>query len=383
LVSPGAERRKIDIHLVAGARPNFMKIAPLLTQLENRPAFRPILIHTGQHYDDTMSRAFFQDLELRPPDVNLGVGSGSQAQQTGRIMSSYEQLVLDRPPDLAMVVGDVNSTVACSLVAAKLHIPVAHVEAGLRSFDRTMPEEINRILTDAISDFLFTTCSDADRNLLREGIAPEKVFFVGNVMIDSLMRVRETAARSDVLARLGLKERSYALMTLHRPSNVDQKATLQGILAAVERIQTNLPVVFPVHPRSRKMFGRFGLEERIAALKGLRLIDPLGYIDFVRLMDRARLVLTDSGGIQEETTVLGVPCLTLRENTERPVTVRQGTNRMVGSDPQRIVAETDRILREGPPETHRPPLWDGAAADRIVDILSENMLSSAKGGTKR
>lgn len=383
MVSPGARGRRAEIHLVAGARPNFMKIAPLLTRLEEQPGFRPTLIHTGQHYDDTMSRAFFEDLELRPPDVNLEVGSGSQAGQTGRIMSAYERLVLDRPPDLVMVVGDVNSTVACSLVAAKLHIPVAHVEAGLRSFDRSMPEEINRILTDAISDFLFTTCSDADRNLLREGIAPEKVFFVGNVMIDSLMRVREKAGRSDVLGRLGLEDRGFALMTLHRPSNVDQEDTLRGILTAVERVQKHLPVVFPVHPRSRKMFGRFGLEDRIAGLDGLRLIDPLGYIDFVRLMDRARLVLTDSGGIQEETTVLGIPCLTLRQNTERPVTVDRGTNRLVGSDPERIVAETERILKEDLPGTHRPPLWDGGAADRIVTILSQKMLSASKGGSEQ
>ena len=373
MVSPEAQGRRADIHLVAGARPNFMKIAPLLAQLEKHPRFHPLLIHTGQHYDDTMSRAFFDDLEMRPPDVNLEVGSGSQARQTGRIMSAYEHLVLDRPPDLVMVVGDVNSTVACSLVAAKLHIPVAHVEAGLRSFDRAMPEEINRILTDTISDYLFTTCSDADRNLLREGIDPEKVFFVGNVMIDSLMRVREKARRSDVLERLKLDDRGYALMTLHRPSNVDREETLSGILDAVERIQTQLPVVFPAHPRSRKMFKQFGLETRIGGLGGFMMIDPLGYIDFVRLMDRARLVLTDSGGIQEETTVLGIPCLTLRENTERPVTVHQGTNRLVGSDAERIVAETERILRQDAPETNRPPLWDGAAAGRIVDILSNRI----------
>jgi len=378
LVSP-----KADIHLVAGARPNFMKIAPLYTQLRKQPLFHPLLIHTGQHYDEAMSWAFFQDLELPPPDVNLEVGSGSQARQTGRIMQAYERLALDRRPDLVMVVGDVNSTVACSLVASKLHIPVAHVEAGLRSFDRSMPEEINRILTDTISDVLFTTCSDADRNLLREGIPPEKVFFVGNVMIDSLMRIREKARRSDVLERLGLEDRAYALMTLHRPSNVDQETTLRGILAAVEEIQTHLPVIFPVHPRARKMFDRFGLQQRIASLERLKLIDPVGYIDFVRLMDRARLVLTDSGGIQEETTVLGVPCLTLRENTERPVTVHQGTNRVVGSDPVRITAETKRILREKAPPAKIPPLWDGAAADRIANILLEKMFSFPKGGKKR
>jgi UDP-N-acetylglucosamine 2-epimerase (non-hydrolysing) len=357
-----------------------MKIAPLLTQLQKHPYFHPTLVHTGQHYDQTMSQAFFQDLGLRPPDVNLEVGSGSQAQQTGRIMMAYERLLLDQPSDLVMVVGDVNSTVACSLVAAKLHIPVAHVEAGLRSFDRTMPEEINRILTDAISDYLFTTCSDADHNLLREGIPPEKVFFVGNVMIDSLMRIREKARRSDVLERLGLDDRGYALMTLHRPSNVDQETTLRGILGAVEEIQIHLPVVLPAHPRTRKMLRHFGLEQRMAGLHNVKLLDPVGYIDFIRMMDRARLVLTDSGGIQEETTVLGIPCLTLRENTERPVTVRQGTNRVVGSDPECIVAATKQILQEKTRPTQIPPLWDGAAADRIVEILSKSMSSPPKRG---
>jgi UDP-N-acetylglucosamine 2-epimerase (non-hydrolysing) len=372
--------QRADIHLVAGARPNFIKIAPLLTQLQKHPYFHPTLVHTGQHYDQTMSQAFFQDLGLRPPDVNLEVGSGSQAQQTGRIMMAYERLLLDQPSDLVMVVGDVNSTVACSLVAAKLHIPVAHVEAGLRSFDRTMPEEINRILTDAISDYLFTTCSDADHNLLREGIPPEKVFFVGNVMIDSLMRIREKARRSDVLERLGLDDRGYALMTLHRPSNVDQETTLRGILGAVEEIQIHLPVVLPAHPRTRKMLRHFGLEQRMAGLHNVKLLDPVGYIDFIRMMDRARLVLTVSVGIQEESTVLGIPCLTLRENTERPVTVRQGTNRVVGSDPECIVAATKQILQEKTRPTQIPPLWDGAAADRIVEILSKSMSSPPKRG---
>ncbi|MCK4596554.1 UDP-N-acetylglucosamine 2-epimerase (non-hydrolyzing), partial [bacterium] len=295
-----------------------MKIAPILDQLRKRAQFRPILIHTDQHYDDVMSRAFFRDLDLLSPDVNLGVGSGSQAQQTGRIMQEFERVVVKRPPDLVMVVGDVNSTVACSLVAAKRHIPVAHVEAGLRSFDRRMPEEINRVLTDAISDYLFTSCSDADENLLREGVPGEKIFFVGNVMIDSLLKFREKSKSSTIMENLSLRRREYVLMTLHRPSNVDEPKILRGILRAVGQIQQRMPVVFPIHPRSRKMLQKFGLEKEIAGVSNLRVIDPMGYIDFLRLMDQARLVLTDSGGIQEETTVLGIPCLTLRENTERP-----------------------------------------------------------------
>ena len=368
MVRPGAK-----IFLVAGARPNFMKIAPILDQLRKRAQFRPILIHTGQHYDDVMSRAFFRDLDLLSPDVNLGVGSGSQAQQTGRIMQEFERVVVKRPPDLVMVVGDVNSTVACSLVAAKRHIPVAHVEAGLRSFDRRMPEEINRVLTDAISDYLFTSCSDADENLLREGVPGEKIFFVGNVMIDSLLKFREKSKSSTIMENLSLRRREYVLMTLHRPSNVDEPKILRGILRAVGQIQQRMPVVFPIHPRSRKMLQKFGLEKEIAGVSNLRVIDPMGYIDFLRLMDQARLVLTDSGGIQEETTVLGIPCLTLRENTERPITVREGTNRVVGTDPQRIIRETEAIL-EGPPvRPRKPKFWDGRAAARIVDILSKTM----------
>ncbi len=366
-------RPTAKIFLVAGARPNFMKIAPILVQLRKRAQFRPILIHTGQHYDDVMSRAFFRDLDLLSPDVNLGVGSGSQAQQTGRIMQEFERVVVKRPPDLVMVVGDVNSTVACSLVATKLHIPVAHVEAGLRSFDRRMPEEINRVLTDTISDYLFTSCSDADENLLREGVPGEKIFFVGNVMIDSLLKFREKSKSSTIMENLSLRRREYVLMTLHRPSNVDEPEILRGILRAVGQIQQRMPVVFPIHPRSRKMLQKFGLEKEIAGVSNLRVIDPMGYIDFLRLMDQARLVLTDSGGIQEETTVLGIPCLTLRENTERPITVREGTNRVVGTDPQRIIREADAILEGQPVKPRKPKFWDGRAAARIVDILSKTM----------
>jgi UDP-N-acetylglucosamine 2-epimerase (non-hydrolysing) len=358
-----------QIFLVAGARPNFMKIAPILSQLRGRTSFRPVVIHTGQHYDDGMSQAFFRDLELSPPDVNLKVGSGRQGQQTGQIMREFERVVLKSPPDLVMVVGDVNSTVACSLVAAKLHIPVAHVEAGLRSFDRRMPEEINRVLTDTISTYLFTTCTDANENLLREGISSERIFFVGNVMIDSLLKFREKSTGSSIVERLGLRPRRYGLITLHRPSNVDELGKLRGILSAVETIQRQLPMIFPIHPRSRKMLQHFKLEKEIARISGLRLIDPVGYIDFLRLMDLAQLVFTDSGGIQEETTVLGIPCLTLRENTERPITVREGTNRVVGTNPDRIVQEARAILKLPDRRPRRPKLWDGRAAARIVNVL--------------
>jgi len=363
----------MKIFLVAGARPNFMKIAPLFCQLREQSRVRPVLVHTGQHYDDVMSRAFFQDLELSPPDVNLGVGSGRQAQQTGRIMVNFERLVLNERPDLVVVVGDVNSTVACSLVAVKLSIPVAHVEAGLRSFDRRMPEEINRVLTDSISDYLFTTCTDANENLLREGIPSEKIFFVGNVMIDTLLKFRKKSRSSPIMERLKLQRREYVLLTLHRPSNVDQAETFKGILRAVETIQRGMPVVFPMHPRTRKMWRQFGLQDEVTRLPHLQVIDPLGYIDFLRLMDSARLVLTDSGGIQEETTVLGVPCLTLRKNTERPITVRQGTNRVVGSNSERIIEEADVILKKGTRKPHRPKFWDGRAAHRIVEVLLKTM----------
>lgn len=362
-----------NIFLVAGARPNFMKIAPILSLLRKKTRFRPVLIHTGQHYDHAMSQSFFRDLELSPPKVNLGVGSGSQAQQTGRIMREFERVVLKEPPDLVMVVGDVNSTVSCSLVAAKLHIPVAHVEAGLRSFDRRMPEEINRVLTDAISDYLFTTCTDANENLLQEGIPPEKIFFVGNVMIDSLLRFRDKSKSSPMVERLKLRRREYALMTLHRPSNVDKVETLRSILHAVEVIQQRMPVIFPIHPRSRKMLRQFGLEVQAAQMPNLRIIDPVGYIDFLRLMDLSRLVLTDSGGIQEETTVLGVPCLTLRENTERPITVREGTNLVVGTDPDRIIQKANAIIEGQTMRPRRPKFWDGRAAFRIVNVLLKTM----------
>ncbi|HEX8294065.1 MAG TPA: UDP-N-acetylglucosamine 2-epimerase (non-hydrolyzing) [Pyrinomonadaceae bacterium] len=355
---------------VVGARPNFMKVAPVVEAMRGRrDEFAPLVLHTGQHYDERMSDAFFRDLGLPLPDVHLGVGSGSHAQQTAAVMQKFEPVVLEHRPDWVLVVGDVNSTLACALVCSKLGVRVAHVEAGLRSRDRAMPEEINRILTDQLSDLLLTPSEDADRNLAGEGIPPERIRFVGNVMIDSLFKQLRRAEGSRVREELELGGSDYAVVTLHRPSNVDDPATLGGILSALARVGERLPVVFPIHPRTRKNLEEFGLLE--AAGAGVRFVEPLGYLDFLRLYSGARLVLTDSGGIQEETTALGVPCLTLRENTERPVTVELGTNRVVGTDPARIVAEAERALardrQKEPPRV--PPLWYGRAAERILDAL--------------
>jgi UDP-N-acetylglucosamine 2-epimerase (non-hydrolysing) len=357
---------------VVGARPNFMKVAPIVEAMRRRPSeFAPLVLHTGQHYDERMSDAFFRDLGLPQPDVHLGVGSGSHAQQTAAVMQRFEPVVLEQRPDWVLVVGDVNSTLACALVCSKLGVRVAHVEAGLRSRDRTMPEEINRLLTDQISDLLLTPSQDGDRNLLAEGIPAERIRFVGNVMIDSLFKQLERAEGSRAREELGVAGGDYAVVTLHRPSNVDEPEVLGRILSALTRISERLPVVFPIHPRTRKNLGEFGLLKAGGGGGRVRLVEPLGYLDFLRLYSGARLVLTDSGGIQEETTALGIPCLTLRENTERPVTVELGTNRVVGTDPERIVAEAEGALakdwRKGPPRV--PPLWDGRAAERILDAL--------------
>jgi UDP-N-acetylglucosamine 2-epimerase (non-hydrolysing) len=359
----------VKILSVVGGRPNFPKIAPLLEAMAEAPEIVSRLVHTGQHYDHAMSQAFFEDLAIPAPDFFLGVGSGSHAEQTAKVMMAFERVLLAERPDLAVVVGDVNSTLAAALVAAKCLVPVAHVEAGLRSGDRTMPEEINRILTDHCSDYLFTHSEDADANLRAEGVAAGKIHLVGNVMIDTLRKYQEPARRRRAAEGLGLAPGRYALLTLHRPSNVDDPAAFGRILDGLETVLDRLPVVFPIHPRSRKRLEEFGLGARIARLDNLRLSDPLGYLSFLGLMMEARLVLTDSGGIQEETTALGVPCLTLRENTERPVTVRLGTNRLVGSDPDRLRREARAILDGGGPAGGLPPLWDGQAARRIVAIL--------------
>jgi UDP-N-acetylglucosamine 2-epimerase (non-hydrolysing) len=351
---------------VVGARPNFMKIAPLFWEVRRRPEIDAFLVHTGQHYDKRMSRLFFEELSIPKPDVDLEVGSGSHAAQTAEVMKRFEPVLADQRPDAVIVVGDVNSTLACALVAVKLGVPVAHVEAGLRSFDRTMPEEINRLLTDAISHWLFVTERGAIENLRREGISEERICFVGNVMIDTLLACRQRSEASPILEQLELGDRPYAVLTLHRPANVDDPVIFDSVLGAVERLQREVPIVFPVHPRTRKeLNGRAN-----GALRGVRLLEPLGYLDFMKLLAHARLVLTDSGGIQEETTVLGVPCLTLRNNTERPVTVEQGTNTLVGLDPERIVAAGLDALRRASAPGRTPELWDGRAASRIVDRLT-------------
>ncbi len=368
---------------VAGARPNFMKIAPLMDEYKNHPDIQALLIHTGQHYDEKMSKLFFDDLGIPKPDINLEVGSSSHAQQTAEIMNRFEPVLLKEKPDLVVVVGDVNSTIACALTAVKLGIKVAHVEAGLRSFDRTMPEEINRILTDSISDFLFATEPDAKENLLREGVAEDKIHFVGNVMIDTLLGHKQQAVSSRILENLGIKPKEYAVLTLHRPSNVDNPEVLKGIMEAIEEISKQIKVIFPIHPRTRKALARVTghtsqvTRERANRSTGkranLHIIDPLGYLDFLRLMSEARLVLTDSGGMQEETTVLGVPCLTLRENTERPITVDAGTNVIVGCDRTKIVSEAKKIIDNPPLNLSSISLWDGKAAQRIVEILKGTM----------
>ena len=364
---------------VVGARPNFMKVAPVVEAMRRRAReFAPLVVHTGQHYDAQMSDAFFRDLGLPEPDVYLGVGSASHAQQTAAVMQHFEPVVVQERPDWVVVVGDVNSTLACALVCSKLGVRVAHVEAGLRSRDRTMPEEINRVLTDQIADLLLTPSADADRNLLAEGIPPRRIRLVGNVMIDSLFKHLALAGRSKVREELGVEGRDYAVVTLHRPSNVDDAAALSRVLSALSALAARLPVVFPAHPRTRKMLAEFGLDDAVVRAGGLLLTEPLGYLDFLRLFSGARLVLTDSGGIQEETTALGIPCLTLRENTERPVTVELGTNRVVGTDPERILREAERALgREPAAEPPRvPPLWDGRTADRILDAILENVGST-------
>ncbi|MDQ5846505.1 MAG: UDP-N-acetylglucosamine 2-epimerase (non-hydrolyzing) [Acidobacteriota bacterium] len=359
---------------VVGARPNFMKVAPIVEAMKRREQeFTPLVVHTGQHYDADMSDAFFRDLELPEPDVYLGVGSGSHAAQTAAVMERFEPVVLREKPDWVVVVGDVNSTLACTLVSVKLGVKTAHVEAGLRSRDRSMPEEINRVLTDQIADLLFTPSADADENLRNEGIPPERIKMVGNVMIDSLLQRLETANNTSTIREtLGVAGKAYAVLTLHRPSNVDEGENLRGIVDALEDISRRVPVVFPVHPRTRKTLAEFGLSGRIERLENLRLIDPLGYLDFLQLFSGARLVLTDSGGIQEEATVLGVPCLTLRDNTERPITIEMGTNKLVGRDRAKIVEAAFAALDSPTNKDPRiPPLWDGHTADRIVSALLE------------
>lgn len=367
---------------IVGARPNMMKVAPLLAELRRDEDFEPVLVHTGQHYDYSMSQVFFDQLRLPPPDYNLDVGSGTHYAQTAEIMRKFGELVqLDRP-DLVVVAGDVNSTIACALVAAKERIPVAHLEAGLRSFDRSMPEEINRILTDAVADLLFTTEESANQNLANEGIETGKVFFVGNLMIDSLVGALKVARQSTLRSELGLDRKPYAVLTLHRPSNVDNEDQLRRTLDALVEVAQHIPIVFPAHPRTARNIEA----ARLTAMKtwtagalsnsGLWMMPPASYLDFLDLTQHAVMVITDSGGVQEETTFLGVPCLTYRDTTERPVTVSMGTNRVVGCDPQQLLLNALEVLEDAH-QGHarsapsRPPLWDGRTASRIVRILKQ------------
>jgi len=373
---------------VVGARPNFMKIAPIMEELKKNPDVAHFLVHSGQHYDELLSGNFFGDLGLPAPDANLEAGSGSHAVQTAEIMRKVEPVLFDFKPHVILVVGDVNSTIAAALTAAKMGIAIAHIEAGLRSFDLGMPEEINRKLTDAISTLLFVSEASGVENLKREGVPPERIFLVGNIMIDSLLRHRVAAARSPILDTLGVRKNGtgwspYGVLTLHRPSNVDNRETLRDILSAVHSLASDLPFFFPVHPRTRKKIESFGFLEYLANPKsnersGIIPLDPLGYLDFLALNDHARIVLTDSGGVQEETTVLGVPCLTLRKNTERPATVECGTNQVVGLRPDRILAAAQSVLLKPMRRGQCPPLWDGKAAERIVPIILEYVQRSGR-----
>lgn len=420
-----SESKNLKWILVAAARPNFMKIAPLIRAIKHFNGtphsspltLNPVLVHTGQHYDDNMSDAFFRDLQIPEPDIHLGIGSGTHAEQTGKVMIAFEEILLNEKPDLVIVVGDVNSTIACSLAAVKLCIPVAHIEAGLRSFDRTMPEEINRILTDAISDYLFTPSPDGDENLIKEGIPPEKIFLVGDIMVDSLLFNLEKAKKKNIIEKLGLSPHTahltpnasstptlspltphqsvspYAVLTLHRPANVDNKESLQRIITGLLTGSEYLPILFPMHPRTRKQIANFGMEDAFQFhtkgdlnpeayreagkfKKKIHAFPPLGYLEFLNLMSQAKLVLTDSGGIQEETTVLNIPCITLRDTTERPITITEGTNVLVHDDPDRIVEEISKVISGNTKASSCPSIWDGHTAERIVEILATHNVRS-------
>jgi len=373
------KRKIIKIIIVAGARPNFIKAAPLLKEFKKYRQFKPILVHTGQHYDYNMSGSFFKELDIPKPDYNLEVGSGTHAWQTAEIMKRLEKVILKERPKSVIVVGDVNSTLAGALTAAKLHIPVVHIEAGLRSFDMSMPEEINRVLTDRISDFLFVTEPSGIRNLVKEGISRKKIFYVGNIMIDTLKnqkpKIKNKRYKPKIFKQLNLKPKKYAVLTLHRPSNVDDRKILKNLLETFKIISQKIPIIFPIHPRTKKQIKKFKLKIKICLPTNrqgnckLKIVTPLGYIDMLSLMANSKFVLTDSGGIQEETTVLKIPCLTLRENTERPITVEIGTNTIVGRDRNEILKQVNKILSGKYKKGKIPKYWDGKTAERIVKFL--------------
>lgn len=358
---------------VVGTRPNFIKIAPLIEEMKKHPEIRQILVHTGQHYDEEMSKFFFDDLGIPKPDINLGVGSASDVTQTAKIMLELEKVLLKEKPDLVVVVGDVNSTLAAALTAVKCKIKVAHVEAGLRSFDREMPEELNRLLTDHVADFLFTTEKSGNRNLANEGIDKRDIFFVGNVMIDSLLSHKEKAKQSKIMEKMKLEKNKFAALTLHRPSNVDNKEPLKYVLDILNEIQKSIKIVFPVHPRTMKNLKNFDLLKYAKSQENLIITEPIGYLNFMNLMINSKFVITDSGGIQEETTVLGVPCITMRNNTERPVTVEQGTNILVSTDKAEILKAANKLLKGASFKPKIPRFWDGKAAERIVKIILKNL----------
>jgi UDP-N-acetylglucosamine 2-epimerase (non-hydrolysing) len=369
------ERLRID--LIAAARPNFMKVAPLFHALHGQPWCRVRLVHTGQHYDKNMSEAFFRDLRLPPPDLHLGVGSGSHAEQTANVMLAYERACVADRPDLIVVVGDVNSTLACGLVGSKLHITVAHLEAGLRSRDRNMPEEINRLVTDTVADILWTPSPDGDENLLVEGVAANKITRVGNIMLDSYELMRDAIEASAARDKRGLRTHEYGVVTLHRPSNVDEPEPLAALVRQLKAVAARLPLVFPVHPRTRKNLEAFGLWPELAQAPGLTLAEPLGYVDFMNLVCGARVAITDSGGVQEETTYLGIPCLTLRTTTERPITVTEGSNRLVATDA--LARTVEDILAGRWRHGRKPALWDGHTAARVVADIRRRLLREADG----
>ncbi len=354
---------------IVGARPNFMKMAPIIKEMNKRQSIEQILVHTGQHYDQKLSHAFFDELGIPKPDINLNIGSDTHTRQVARIMMAFEEIIDDYKPDMILVVGDVNSTMACSLVAAKKGVKITHVEAGIRSGDRNMPEEINRLVTDAIANYLLAPSPDAIDNLQKEGHAPEKIGFVGNIMIDTLHMHATDIQSSKILDTLSLRAHKYVTLTLHRPSNVDNKSSLQNILQALKVIQERIPIVFPVHPRTAKMIETFGLKEEMTTMRNLIQIEPIGYLDFGKLISNSKFVLTDSGGIQEETTVYGIPCITLRENTERPITITEGTNELAGADANKILELVNKIWQGQWKKGQIPTYWDGHAAQRIIDFI--------------